>query len=134
MRGLEPKGCTTVFKPLVQLFQILEDRHGLPQPVPGIANVLLDLTFLPARRWVAELRFKNIVTGHRLEPRVDVALFSTANPINSSLHVVIDATPRNAAKDAEGMPVRIEQHLMRLQRVGTNNEGAAMRELGMRNL
>lgn len=84
---LGPKGDAAIFQPLVQFIQILEDWHDLPKAVARILNVLLDLTFLPARRWVAKLRLKNIVTCHRFEPRVDVALFATANAIDSSLRV-----------------------------------------------
>jgi hypothetical protein len=39
---------------------------------------------------------------------------------------IIDAAPRDAAKDAEAIPVGIEQHLMRLPRIGPDNEGAAV--------
>ena len=84
---LGPECDATVFKPLFQLFQIFEDWHDLPQTVPCIADVLLNLAFLPACRWIAELRFKNIITGHRFEARIDVALFPTTDTIYGRLRV-----------------------------------------------
>ena len=107
MRRLRPEGDATVFKPLVQFFQILEDRHNLPKAVPRIPDVLLNLAFLPACCWIAELRFKDVMAGHSFEARVDITLLAAPNTVDCRLHIVIDATPWNAAKHAEGMPVRI---------------------------
>ena len=71
---------------------------------------------------------------HGLEACVDIALLAAPNTIHGRLHIVKDPTPRNAAKHAEGMPVGIEQHLMCLQRIGPDNEGAAVRQLAVCNL
>ena len=49
-------------------------------------------------------------------------------------HVVVDAAAGNAAKDAEGMVVDVEQHLVRLQEIGSYDEGAAVAQLRMRDL
>ena len=134
LRCLSPKGDTAVFQPLVQLIQILKDRHNLPHAIACILDVLLDLAFLPACRWIAELWFKNIVTGHRFKTRVDVTLFATANAINWGLHVVIDTAPGHAAEHAERMPMGIEQHLMGLQWIGAHQKSPAVRELRMGHL
>ncbi len=109
MRRLRPKRDATILKPLVQLFQILEDRHDLPQPVPGIPDILLNLALLPARRWIAKLWLKNIVAGHGLEARVDIALLAATNTINCCLHVVVNPTSWDTAEHAEGVPVRIKR-------------------------
>ena len=68
---------------------------------------------------------------HSLEPRVDVTLLATPDAINRSLHIVIDAAPRDSAEHTEGMPMRIEQHLMRLQWICVHQECSAVRELRM---
>ena len=49
-------------------------------------------------------------------------------------HVVVDAAAGNAAKDAEGVVVGIEQYLVRLQEIGSHDEGAAVARLRMRDL
>jgi len=63
---------------------------------------------------------------HGFEARVDVALFATANAVHSRLHVIVNPTPRNATKHAEGVPVGVKQHLVCLQRIGPHQERPAM--------
>jgi len=120
VRDLAPEFQTALFQPGVQRCEIGEVRHRLPQARPGILNVLLNLAFLPARSRIAELRFIDVVVRHGEKAHVDLALLAATHPIYGCLHVVIDAALRHAAKDAEPMPVGIEQHLMRLQQIGEN--------------
>ena len=100
----------------------------------GVAHILLNLTFLPPCRGIAELRVKDIMAGHRKEPCVYIALLSDANPVDGCRHVVIDATPRNTLKHPKAMPVGIEQHLMRLQPIGPDQKCAAVGQLDMGDL
>jgi len=100
----------------------------------SVLDVLLDLPFLPARRRVAELGLEEIVAGHRQEADVDIALLAAADLVDRRAHVVVDAAPRNAAKDTERMIVGVEQHLVCLQEIGPDNEGAAVAQLRMGHL
>ena len=68
---------------MVQLVQIAEDWHDLPQADARILDVLLDLAFLPSGCRVAELRLKDIMTRHGLETRVDIALLAVANTVTA---------------------------------------------------
>lgn len=126
MWSLRPKSDATIFKPLVQLCKIGKNGHDLPHAVTRILYVLPDLALLPARCRIAELRFIDIVAGHSFEACIDIALFAFATAVYRRLHIVIDTTPGDAAKDSERMPMSVEQHLMRLQRVSAYQERAAV--------
>src|SRR3978361_329580 len=95
----------------------------------GVLDVLLDLPFLPARRRIAELGLEQEVAEHRRKARVDLPLLPATDPIYGGAHVVVDAAPGNAAEHAEGVIMRVEQHLVCLLRVGAQKEGAAVAEL-----
>src|SRR6201996_5575448 len=71
------------------------------------------------------------MAGHRLKAEIDAAFFAAANLVHGSTHVVVDPTPRHAAEHSESVMVRVEQHLMCLQWIGTDDEGPAMAELAI---
>ena len=97
-------------------------------------NILFDLAFLPARRRIAKLRVKKVMAGHRRKTGVDLTLLAYANPINSCAHVVVNPAPRNAAQNPERMIMGVKQHLMCLEKIGTQKKRAAVRELEVRHL
>ncbi|MNE44199.1 hypothetical protein D3C80_1384160 [compost metagenome] len=98
----------------------------MPQPRSGILNVLLDLSLLPACGGIAELGRKDVVVRHRLEADVDLPFLAAANTIDRGLHVIIDAATRYAAEHAEPVPVSVEEHLVRLQQVSSDQKGATV--------
>ena len=59
--------------------------------------------------------------GHGQKADVDIPVLAAPDLVDCSLHVVVDATPRNTAEDAEGVIVGVEQHLVRLQKIGSND-------------
>jgi hypothetical protein len=69
-----------------------------------------------------------------MEADVDVALLAASDLVDRGPHIVVDAAPGNAAKDTEGMIVGVEQHLVRLQEIGPDDEGPAVAQLRMRHL
>src|SRR3984885_15271319 len=99
-----------------------------------VPDVFLDLPLLPAGSRIAELRLEQEVADHGLEARVDLALLSAADLVDGSSHIVVNAPPRHAPQDAEGVVVGVEQHLVGLLRKGAENEGAAVGELDVSDL
>src|SRR5690606_5896601 len=132
--GLCPEGLASKLKPVVQGLKGWKARNRLKEPMTCILNVLLDLALLPAGRGIAKFGLEEVVAGHRHEADGDVALLATAHLVDCRAHVVVDATARNAAKHAEGMIVGVEQHLMGLEEIGTDDKGPAVAKLRMRHL
>jgi hypothetical protein len=87
MRDLIPQRDTALFQPAVQRRKIGKARHGLPQTVLGILNVLLDLSFLPACGRIAELWLKYIVVCHCEKAHVDLPLLPATDAIDCRLRV-----------------------------------------------
>lgn len=71
---------------------------------------------------------------HCRKAGIDLACFAYPHAIYRGLHVVVDTTPGHPAKPLKGVCVGIEQHLVGLQEVGTQDKGAAMAELEVRHL
>ena len=134
MSRLPPQFLATLLQPCIQRGKVREVWHALQHLVAGIPNVLLDLPLLPSRGGIAELRLVDIVVRHGQKAEVYLPLLATANPINRRLHVVIDPTSGDAAKNPERVPMGIEQHLVGLQGIGPQQKGPAVRQLDMRHL
>jgi hypothetical protein len=50
-----PERQAALFQPSIEGRQILEGRRPLPDTMPGVLNILLDLPLLPAGSRIAEL-------------------------------------------------------------------------------
>jgi hypothetical protein len=131
---LAPQHDAARLKPVVQRCQIGEGGLRDPEPVTSVLDILLDLPLLPARGWIAELGIEQIVAGHGREACIDLPRLAGAHAVHGVLHIVVNAAPRHAAQHPEGMLMRIEQHLMGLQRIGAHDKSAAVRQLEVRNL
>ena len=81
---------------------------GLPQAMPGISNVLLDLSLLPTCCRVTELRLKKIMAGHCRKTRVDGSRLATAYLVHGGAHIIVNAALWHAAKYSEGVVMGIE--------------------------
>lgn len=134
MRDMPPLRDAALLEPGIERVQIGEAGQRLPQPAPGILYVLLDLSLLPARGRIAELRREQVVARHRGKPGVDLPGLARSDPVDRGLHVVEDPAPRHTAQDPERLGQRIEQHLVGLEEVSAHDECPAVRQLGMRNL
>ena len=85
-------------QPGIECSEAGEGRRVVPQPVPGILHVLLDLPLLPARSRIAELGLEQVVAHHRRKAHVDIARLAHPDPVHRRLHVVVDAAARHPAQ------------------------------------
>ena len=129
VRDLGPQLPASRLQPVIQRRQRGKARHRLPEPMTRILHVLLDLPLLPAGGRIAELGLEQEVADHGREAGVDLTLLAPPDLVDGGAHVVVDAAPRHAAQNAEGVVVGVEQHLMGLLRISPENEGAAVGEL-----
>ncbi len=134
VRDLVPERLAARLKPPVQGIEALGLRCRLPQAVPRIPYVLLDLPLLPACRRVTELGFKQIMADQGLEAGVDAPLLAAPDLVDGRAHVIVDAPARHPAQHPEGMIVGVEQHLVGLQQIGAHEESPAIGELEVGNL
>ena len=74
--------------------------------------------------------------GHGGKAGVHGSPFALIDLVYGSLHVVVDAAPRNAAQGAEGSRMGIEQHFMALGGIGLHYEctAGAKLQMGCQNL
>ena len=139
MRGLPPQLKAPLLQPSFQRSEVWKVRHTLQHLMAGISNVLLDLPLLPSCRRIAEVRLIDIVVRHGEEAQVDLPLLAAADTIHRRARstivlepmankglAVVNPTTRHATKDPERVPVGIEQHLMSLQRIGTQQKCPAV--------
>ncbi len=134
MTQFGPQGDAPRFQPDVEIVQAGKGRRAVPEPMPGILYILLDLALLPSRCGIAELSIEHVVIDHDLEALVYVPGLALSDLVDGGLHVVVDAASGHAAQHNKGMVVGVEQHFVGLQRVGAQQEGAAVRELELGDL
>ena len=118
MRGRGRPVPAAVFEPAVEVGQRLEAQDRLEEASAGGANLVLDLPLLPARTGIAGGRLDEMVRAHLQETAVEGALTADEDRRHGRPHVVVDAAPAGAAKEAEGLLVSVEDHLLRLARIG----------------
>jgi hypothetical protein len=76
----------------------------------------------------------SLLAGQGREAGIDLPLLVAPDTVDRRAHVVVDSAPGNAAQNPEGVVVGVEQHLVRLQRIGSHDEGTAVAELEVRHL
>ena len=131
---LLPQRPTAGQQPQIEFGEGTEALIGgvLPEAAPTVLNVLLDDAFLPAGGDVAEVRIEQVVRGHRRKALIDDPRLALLDLVHRGLHVVVDATTRNAAQGGEGSRVGVEQHFVALHRVRLDDKRLAEAQLEVR--
>ena len=134
MLGALGVGDALIFQPGVQLGQALHPRLGAEQLVAQIADLVLDLTLLPARRRRAGHRLDQVMRAHLQKAAVVLARLADEDRLHRRLHVVVDAAPADPAVEQERLVVGVEHQLLGLAEVGAHERHAAVRQLHVRRL
>ena len=104
------------------------------QSLARVADLVLDLALLPARRRRARDGLDQVMRAHRQKTAVEAAFLADKNRFDRRRHIVVNATPAHPAKKAESVVVRVKHHLLGLARVGADQEHSAVTEPDMRHL
>ncbi len=105
-----------------------------PDAPAAVLDVLLDHAFLPTTGNIAEVGIKQVVRTHGREAGIDHTLLALLDFIDSRLHVVVDAPPRDASQRRKRAGVGIKQHFMALAGVGHQPEAPAGAQFHVREL
>ena len=123
-----------IFQPRIQFGETLHARLGPEQLVAQIADLVLDLTLLPSRCGRARHRLDQVVRAHLQEATIILARLADEDRLHRRLHVVVDATPTNAAIKLERLVMGVEHQLLGLAEVDAHERHAAVRQLHVRRL
>ena len=123
-----------VEQPGVQLVIALEPQPRREEAFANKADLVLDLTLLPARRRRAGHRLDEVMRAHLEEAAIVLAVLADEDRLNRRLHVVVDAAPAGALEERERTLVGVEHHLLCLARIGAHEHHPAVAEAEVRDL
>jgi len=127
-------GNTFIEQPAVQLVERLEAQPRGEEPFADQPDLVLHLTLLPARRRRAGNRIDQIVAAHLQEAAIIETALADEDRLHRRLHVVVDAAPAGALEQRERPVVGVKHHLLRLARIGPNEQHPAVAESDMSRL
>jgi hypothetical protein len=127
-------GEALVENPGVQFVVALEPQPRREEAFANQADLVLDLTLLPPGRRRAGDRLDQMMRTHLEEAAIVLAILADEDRLHRSLHVVVDAAPAGAPEERERPLVGIENHLLRLARIGAREHHAAVAEADVRDL
>ena len=127
-------GNALVEQPGVQLVIVLEAQPRREEAFAHQPDLVLYLAFLPARCRRAGDRLNQIVAAHLQEAAVVLAVLADEHRLHRGLHVVVDAARAGTAEEGERPVMGIEDHLLRLSRIGPHKHHPAVAEPDMGDL
>ena len=88
----------------------------------------------PARGRGARDRFDEVMSAHLLEATVVRAVFAHEDRVHGRLHIVVDPPRAGTAEEGERLVMGVEDHLLRLSRIGSDEDHPAVAEPDMGDL
>ena len=125
-------GDALVQQPGIQLLEVLDPQPWREEPLAYQPNLVLDLTLLPARGRRTGDRLDQIVAAHLQETAIVGALAANKDRVHRRLEVVVDAARAGASEKGESPLVGIEHHLLRLARIGADEQHPAVAQADVR--
>jgi hypothetical protein len=132
MFGALGVSCALLSEPAVRFGKAFDLRARTEQKIAEIADLILNLAFLPARRRRASDRFDQMMRAQLQEAAVRFSGPPDKDRLNCSPHVVIDPTPTDAAIEFEHLVVGVEDHLLGLAIICANKRHLAVSEADLR--
>ena len=123
-----------VEQPGIELLVALEAQARREQPPPGDADLVLDLTLLPACARGAGDRLHQVMPTHLQEPAIVGALLANEDRVHRGLHVVVDPARAGALEEGKRPVVAVEHHLLALSRIRPHERHPAVAEPQVRHL
>ena len=127
-------GDAFVHQPGVQLVIALDPQARREEALANEADLVLDLALLPARRRRAGDRLDKMMRAHLKEAAIVLAILADEDRLHRRLHVVVDAARAGAPEERERPLVGVENHLLRLARIGAHEHHAAVAKADVRDL
>ena len=123
-----------VEQPGVQLRIVRHPQPRHEQALADVADLVLDLSLLPARRRRAGGRLDQVMPAHLQEAAVEPAILADEHCLDRRLHVVVDAARAGPLEEIKGAGVRVEHHLLALARIGPHERHPAVAQPDMSHL
>src|ERR1700716_3383726 len=121
--------CNAFIKqPGVQLIIVFEPQPRGEEALTDQPDLVLDLSLLPAGCRSAGDRIDEVMAAHLQEPSIVETLLADEDGRHRRLHVVVDAALAGALEQSECPVVGVEHHLLRLARISSHEQRAAMAE------
>ena len=127
-------GDALVGEPAVEIVQRLERHARREEPFTHHADLVFDLSFLPAGRRTARRRLHQMMAHQLLEAPVELAVLPGEHRFHGGFHIVVDATERHAFEQDERLFVRVEHHFLALAHIGAGEDHPAVAEPDLRHL
>ena len=124
-------GDAFIQQPGVQLVIVFEPQPRREEAFTDQPDLILDLPLLPAGCRRAGDRIDEVVAAHLLESTIVEAILAHEDRLHRGLHVVIDAASTGALKQSKRPVVGVEHHLLRLARISSHEQHAAVTEPDM---
>jgi hypothetical protein len=115
-----------VEQPGVQLIVGLEPQPRRKEALAHEGDLVLDLSLLPAGRRRAGNRLDQVVAAHLQEAAIVRPLAADEDRVHRRFQVVVDAPRAGPAEERERPVMRVEHHLQRRARVGTDEPHPAV--------
>ena len=127
-------GDAFVHQPGVQLVIAFDPQARREEALANEADLVLDLTFLPARSRRAGDGLDKMMRAHLEEAAIVLPILADEDRLHRRLHVVVDAARAGAPEERERPLVGVENHLLRLARIGAREHHAAVAKADVRDL
>ena len=127
-------GDAFIEQPGVHLVVGLEPQPWREEALTNEPNLVLDLTLLPARCRCAGDRIDEVMAAHLQEAAIVEAILADEDRLHCRLHVVVDAASAGALEQSKCSIMSVEHHLLRLARIGANEQHTAVAEPDVGNL